>query len=644
MGLAELLDSWKNRVVFKDFFVDFLRYLRSSEAADEALSALQEALRGDDDLRLRVGGVFFEWLGSASLYSGFVQCGIYSRHGFFRELKARVYDFLNPPPRDFSDLSALLSFLRASDASWLSEISPLRWLRFYRELENDLAERALIHACFEVRRSVEKLSFWLAAEDLDPDLIHLDPNLLAHDSSFVALHYEVSRFLEGWQNSYDADEDKGQDLSAVEVMIEQCQTQIMRLERLSVRRGISVGTGHLLKRLAQTLERLHLLLLILSAESAEKRVRAVLVQLEQMVRSSMEARGIRRFVRNSASILSRSISANKSAHGEHYIAESYAQWRRLFCSAAGAGVVIALMALLKIKILETAIVPFWQAVLVCLDYGLGFVLIHILGFTVATKQPAMTAARIAQVLDEGQAKRHLERELAGLFVVVNRSQCGAVLGNVLVAMSVAALLVFGFAYFFDVVLLNEDGVAHQLEALHFWPSLLFASIAAVWLFCSGIISGYYDNRADYLRLRERLYAHPLLAFLGEKWRMRFANYMHDNFGALHGNFIFGVLLGATPFIGKLLHLPIDIRHIAFSSANLSYALASGGVSFYVGLMAFLTVLAIGLVNLWLSFFLAFRVALLARGVRVHSVRRLFKALWRLILERPSALFLPKRDD
>jgi site-specific recombinase len=37
---------------------------------------------------------------------------------------------------------------------------------------------------------------------------------------------------------------------------------------------------------------------------------------------------------------------------------------------------------------------------VSLNYGLGFVLIHILHFTVATKQPAMTAARLAAAIEE----------------------------------------------------------------------------------------------------------------------------------------------------------------------------------------------------------------------------------------------------
>ena len=47
----------------------------------------------------------------------------------------------------------------------------------------------------------------------------------------------------------------------------------------------------------------------------------------------------------------------------------------------------------------------------------------------------------------------------------------------------------------------------------FGPTLWYAAIAGVWLFCSGIISGFFDNRSDYLNLRMRLRYHPVLSML-----------------------------------------------------------------------------------------------------------------------------------
>ena len=36
-----------------------------------------------------------------------------------------------------------------------------------------------------------------------------------------------------------------------------------------------------------------------------------------------------------------------------------------------------------------------------------------------------------------------------------------------------------------------------------------------------------------------------------------------------------MLLGLTGLVGYLTHLPLDIRHVAFSSANLGYSAVSG---------------------------------------------------------------------
>ena len=205
----------------------------------------------------------------------------------------------------------------------------------------------------------------------------------------------------------------------------------------------------------------------------------------------------------------------------------------MFFSAAGAGVIIALMALIKIQIGRWAIPPFWNAVLVSLNYGIGFVIVHMLGCTIATKQPAMTAASIASAVEQGQNSRTLDKHLSQLLISVNRSQTVAVLGNLALAMLTAAMVAWLYQQFGGSPLLSEKEVAYQLHAIEPVPALWYAAIAALWLFCAGLISGYYDNRADYLRLRERLSAHPGLAFLGEKRRIRLAGYLHDHFGPIH---------------------------------------------------------------------------------------------------------------
>ena len=73
--------------------------------------------------------------------------------------------------------------------------------------------------------------------------------------------------------------------------------------------------------------------------------------------------------------------------------------------------------------------------------------------------------------------------------------------------------------------------------------MLHAAIAGVYLFLSGLIAGYYDNKAIYRRIPERLAAHPLLnKLLGKHRAWQLGHYVEHNLGALAGNFYFGLFL------------------------------------------------------------------------------------------------------
>ncbi|MGN7074101.1 recombinase, partial [Neisseria sp. P0001.S004] len=73
----------------------------------------------------------------------------------------------------------------------------------------------------------------------------------------------------------------------------------------------------------------------------------------------------------------------------------------------------------------------------------------------------------------------------------------------------------------------------------------------------------------YQNLRQRQPYNPLLRkIMSPQPRRQLAAYIHKQYGSLMGNFIFGMRLGMTGYFGQLFGLPLDIRHVAFSSANL----------------------------------------------------------------------------
>ena len=173
-------------------------------------------------------------------------------------------------------------------------------------------------------------------------------------------------------------------------------------------------------------------------------------------------------------------------------------------------------------------------------------------------------------------------------------------------------------------------------------ALPHAAVAGVFLFLSGLISGYFDNKASYARIGARVARlRWLRALAGPPRAARVGAYVEEHLGGLAGNFLFGCMLGTAGTIGIIVGLPIDIRHIAFSSANLGYALVAFDFELPLKtlLWAALGVALIGFVNLAVSFALALWVALKARGVVFTQKRELMARLWSRFRRAPMSFFV-----
>lgn len=512
-------------------------------------------------------------------------------------------------------------------------IGPSKWIRLLTLLtpEGDEQRNHLANLIDEeIRYSIEMLSIWLASEDLDPDLIRLDARLLDVDSPFIALNRSIQIFL-------TTREDNGE----IDVMIAQSQHQIDRLRRRALNSGNSLSSSHLLEKLDQTLSRLIILLNIVRSPTIAKKQRYSLLLPNQMFIQSAEHHQVRHFFARNLNLLAQSVVHHKSKHGEHYITDTVSSYFKMFFSAAGAGVFIALMALIKLKLPSDTLSPLIYAILSSLNYGIGFVIVYLCACSIATKQSAMTAAYLAQTIQSHQESKGIARKIAKLLMDVNRSQSIAVVGNVSVALLLAYIIANIFLGMQFTAILPDSKVAYELKNIS--PigglSLWYAAIAALWLFCSGLIAGYFDNRADYLRLGERLYQHPIFRLLSDSKRQRFADYIHKHYGAIHGNFYFGFLLGMTPLVGNLTGLPLDIHHVAFSSTNLGYIVGSGEMHWWYFIQNLVFVLMIGMVNLWVSFTFAISLALRATNSSFPPFKSFLKTL-RKEISNPLKLFFP----
>jgi site-specific recombinase len=476
------------------------------------------------------------------------------------------------------------------------------------------------------------------------------PDFDENSPRFIALSAEALDFVNAFRQHIDSEEPSVDDGSQLLVMADQCQETLERIRKRALTVGTSLHLSYILSRSEQSLERLRELVAILIA--ADRNQDEAINAWSSFAREAFLAENRRNSMRYYMSQLSRlmavRVTENAARSGEHYICETKSEYQHMWRSAAGAGVLIGGMALLKIYAAALHAPLFVEAFLFSMIYGLGFVLIYLLGMTVATKQPAMTAQTLASHLSGIKPNRAADLErVVDVVAAVCRSQLAAIGGNVMLALPIAIGLGWGLSELLGAPVISMEKGAHLLQDLDplGW-AIPHAAVAGCYLFLSGLITGYFDNQAAYSDFGARIARlHWLRKLLGKERALRFGNYLQERMGGIMGNFLFGCMLGSTGVIGIILGLPLDIRHIAFSSANIGYAVL--GFDFELPLKAVLWgalgVALIGMTNLAVSFALALRTALRARRVEFEHWMPLLGAIWRRFRQHPRSFLLPPRE-
>ena len=645
-----ILNEKTNAVEKLVAIVNFIRPKNPQDIEEARFNMLQLAnnLNTNNQLRNTLCVALHHWILNSRISTNLASIGILSKNGLLHEFLERFYNkFLPSPPigNDFEHLFSTL-FYKKSDSIWVNEIPTQTWIALFKTLlfSPEFHKKTADHLFYEILYGFEILSIWIASEEFDDNFIRFDASLLKKDSAFIALQREVSTLCQKLQDETIRILDIEGDFEHIEVLLDQCEQTLNSLRKKSISKGISLSLTHEFERFEQIIERTRKTLFLIQYYGLDEFNVAMVELFKEVITKNSARNSLGDILSTSTKILAKSITNNASEHGEHYITETKKEYLKMFFSAAGAGIIIALMALYKINITQMGFDKGFETILVCLNYGLGFVIIHLLGFTVATKQPAMTASTFAKAVEKGKNNRTNQLKLVELVFKVSRSQFAAVLGNVILALSVAA----GIGYWY---ISNDDGflsaqkASYYLQNSHPYPALIYAAIAGVWLFCSGVISGYFDNRADLLNLKQRYFHHPFLVkIIPSNLREKLASFFHENHGAIAGNFIFGVLLGVTPYIGYLLNFPLDIRHVAFSTANFGYSIIHEGISVGYFFLTLLFVLMIGLVNLVVSFALALFVSLRARDAVFGSFLGFLQLLIKEVRKRPKELFWPEKRD
>jgi site-specific recombinase len=367
-----------------------------------------------------------------------------------------------------------------------------------------------------------------------------------------------------------------------------------------------------------------------------------------LVRNENTKNSIREFLSQSLGYVAYQIAEHKGMKGNHYITATQKEYRQMMWSAMKGGGIIAFVAVLKNLISKIELPIFWHGFVYSTNYSIGFLLIDGTGSTLATKQPAFTASAVASSLDtKGNTYKPNLYNLAITVARVSRSQIASFLGNLLIVFPGAFVLAWLYELVTKSKILEGDQAWVMLESQHPWHSLslLYACFTGLFLFLSGIIAGYVQNKILYGRIGDRMKNHPWWGYgISIEKKNRRIKFIEKNAGTIIGNISLGFMLGMSSIVNKILGLPFDIRHITISAGNVSVALYGLGIrNIPLGYLItiFFGVLAIGLLNFLISFSLAFIVAVKSRGVKLKEYPEFIGILGRYFLKRPLDFIRPR---
>ncbi len=592
----------------------------------------------------RVGAMLISFLrevDSAALLADF---GFAPRAGLWAELGRRVRARILPLTPATTDLGELfdLLFPPGSDAAWLTQLdaeTEARLASLLAPLADDGSDwRApFLEAIMFLASAIRAAGFSpLLRQRMSPELLVDEPfRQLARAAELIREHAESSE--------PDGHAQLLREAQYLRALLDVCRRCAASVHDHLEAHGVSVAVVFEADQLRSRSQRIELLLgCVLSGQPTQDLLHLV----GALVDAADEQRSISGLFANHYSLLARKVAERSADAGDHYITRDATEYRQMLGSAAGGGAVLGATALIKFGLGAIGLAAFWAGFAAGLNYAASFVLIQMLHFTVATKQPAMTAPALAEKLGDVASDEGLERfvdEVAHLI----RSQAAGIFGNLLAVVPVVLAVQWLTRAAFGAPVVGRAPAEYVLASLSLaGPTAIFAALTGVLLFASSLIAGWVENWFVWHRLDSAIAWNPrIVDRLGAERARRWSRYWRSNISGLAANVSLGMLLGLVPVVFAFFSMPLDVRHVTLATGQLAAAVGALGLGVIATAPFWWCVAGIaatGTLNLGVSFWLAFRVALRSRGIRLSDQSRIQHAIRRRLRQRPASFILPPR--
>ena len=608
-------------------------------------------LKNNEEIKNNFRDYLFILFSNKSFTKALTDANILSENAFFPELKKRIsYKFL-PPVEDENTISYIISkvlFNPKSDSNYIKNINPEDGSEFFKLMEIEKIN-TLPKVKKELLISANILALRSVGNALEAGIAKMVPEYKNFDNPFVALQSELDSLIGRFKEDENLQiNSKDVDYKQIKIYLQQCLDFVDKAFKNACKFGISSKINQSLLKIRQQLRRIQDIIPILVVDNEED----VLINSKNLVSNTLKynshRNNVRELIDDSTRLISHLITSHTAETGTHYIATSSKEYLKMFWKASGGGIIVGFLCIFKMIMSYSHRSEFSHAVLYSLNYAFGFIIIYLLGFTLATKQPAMTAATMAKVLSDESSSEKNYKEFANLVAKLSRTQFIAFVGNVLWSFPVALAIIYGMDWFLEknFAVAKADKLLKDLNPIES-KAILHACIAGFFLFISGIISGNISNSSIFNQVPERISQSPFLnQVIGAKNSKKLSDFYTKHWAGIISNFWFGIFLGVIAPLGVFLGLDLDIRHITFSAGNFALALYGKGfdIDTYTFVISLVTIFLIGAFNFIVSFGLSMLLAFRSRKVNFGELTIIYKSILKYFIKNPLRFFIPLKSE
>ena len=639
-GLAE-------RHVWLIRLFEWIRGDRTSvQAAVARIQAFIDAAHQQPELRVRLQAWWATLTRTVDITPLLADFGFAPRTAFVSELAERLRRKLLPGTPETTDASELFPLVATArfDVQWMGALEESQVDQLSALLSADPARDTLDwhHSLMD---ALTYCTAQIRATGFAPELRLRMNRASPHARAFHALPADVQELRTVFFQPAPDDAALQHAVRQYRGRLDACRQAVGSIYAHLEENGISLGMVFRLRQLrARMLRQRELLDALLSPKPAM----AALRLLARRVTIAQESKSIGALISANSTLLSAKMAERSAETGERYITRNRADYRDMLGKAMGGGAVTALTTLLKFMVIAMGLSAFWSGFWSGVAYAGSFILIQLLHFTLATKQPAMTAPAMAAKLkniDSDDSVTTLEDFVDEVTHLV-RSQAAAVFGNVFMVVPAVLLVNAVITLALGRPMIGLDSARHVLESLTLLgPTLLWAAFTGVVLFTSSMIAGWVENAFVLHRLDSALRHNPrFTAVLGTERAARWSLFMREHISGFASNISLGFMLGLIPPFTGFFGIELELRHVTLSTGQLAAAGASLGLEVW-RLPAFWWSVAsiplIGALNLGVSFYFAFRLALQAHNVSKLDRARIRAAILDRWRQHPLSFFIPR---